>query len=81
MVVILPLWWLRVLFLCQNWAVVKKILAKAGSESIEQRTVAIDVSTVPVEAAEAAQSWMKDITPERIKNNSFAAFHFYQWVS
>ena len=58
-----------------------KHLGKAGSESIDKRTAAVDVSAVPVEAALAAQSLMKDITGDGIKSKSMATFHFYEWVS
>ena len=59
----------------------KRFLGQGGSESIEQRTAALDVSTVPVEAAQAAQNVMKDIAGDEIKRKSRAAHDFYEWVS
>ena len=63
-------------FVCKNWGTVTKHLGKAGSESIDKRTAAVDVSAVPVEAALAAQSLMKDITGDGIKSKAWLHFIF-----
>ena len=68
-------------FVNQRWQAVKKALSKGGPEAIDRRSAALDVSTVSVESAQAAQALMKDVSEKMIIQQSRAAFDFYEWVS
>ena len=66
-------------FVCyQRWDRLKRIM---GDATLCQRIESLDVSTVPVEAAQAAQTAMKDLTAGIIKSKSYATFCLFEWVS